>query len=103
MKAENSYHVKRLIECAIKFNEYNHKGGGSQGIDNIEELLFYIKNSIEIPTEAKVKFDEIGFKCFIYGHICGNPGTTEKQSDKLYQDVRLGFIDTCKTYNVLDI
>lgn len=102
LKMENHY-IKRLVACAIQFNEDYYNGGDISGLDNIRELIVAIKKTMDIPKAAKFRFDDIDTKCLIYRDICRKPETTDKECIEYFQDVRLDFVATCRTYGILDI
>lgn len=100
----NKYCVKRLVACAIKFDKDFHKmEGGIPALDNVRYLILYINQTVEVSKEVKSDLDDIDTKCLMYRDVCSKPGTSDAEIKKLFQDVAIDFIATCRTHNILDI
>ena len=100
----NKYCIKRLVACDIQFDKDFHKmGGGIPALDNIRELMLYIRQTMDVSKKAKEAFSDIDAKCLMYSDVCSKPDTSDAEIKKLFQDVAIDFIATCRTHNILDI
>lgn len=100
----NKYCIKRLVACAIQFDKDFHKmGGGIPALYNIRYLILYINQTMEVSKEVKSELDDIDTKCLMYRDVCSKPDTSDAEIKKLFQDVAIDFIATCRTHNILDI
>lgn len=101
---KNNHYTKRLVACAIQFDKDFHKmEGGIPALDNITELILYINQTLDVPKEVKSELDDIDTKCLMYRDVCSKPDTSDAKIKKLFQDVAIDFIATCRTHDILDI
>ncbi len=101
---KGNYYIKRLVACAIKFDkDFRKMEGGISALDNIEELILYIGQTMEISNKAKEELDDIDTKCLMYRDVCSKPDTSIDKCKNLFQDVAIDFIATCRTHDILDI
>lgn len=100
----NNHYIKRLVACAIQFEEDFHKmEGGIQALNNIVELILYINQTMDVSKKAKDELDGIDTKCLMYRCVCNKPDTPDSKRRDLFQDVAIDFIGACRLYDILDI